>query len=139
MIKKILGFLLGTLKKLGKTELIVTIASFAAGLTAPYLGAADSDLEKVILGLLTMSGIYNGGRSAVKAKVGDMAKSFWEKLTKTEFWVTMIGILATVLAPRLAVSPEALTNILIGIAGTTGLYTGGRSYAKVKRLEWKKA
>ncbi len=63
-----------------------------------------------------------------------MWKEIVAKLLKSELWVTLAGIIAALLAPKLGVPEESMTEVLMSIAGIVAAYIGGRSYAKPREL-----
>jgi hypothetical protein len=59
------------LEKVNKSELWVTLAALAAVLIAPQLGMEEAALEKLIMGILSLAGVYTAGmshRKSVEAK-----------------------------------------------------------------------
>lgn len=59
------------------------------------------------------------------------------KLLKSELWVVLIGMLAALLAPKLGIPEEQLTEVLTSIAAIASSYVLGRSYAKPRELATK--
>lgn len=54
--------------KVNKSEFYVALASLAAVLVAPQLGMSEEATVKIILGVLSMAGVYTAGRSYAKPR-----------------------------------------------------------------------
>ncbi len=59
-----------------------------------------------------------------------MFKELIGKLAKTELWVTVLGMLAAMMAPKLGIPPEQMTDFLMSLTGIVMTYVAGRSYSK---------
>lgn len=55
-------------EKVNKSEFYVALASLAAVIVAPQLGMSEEATVKVILGVLSMAGVYTAGRSYAKPR-----------------------------------------------------------------------
>ena len=59
-----------------------------------------------------------------------MFKELIGKLAKTELWVTLLGMIAALLATKMGLPEEQLQTLLMSISGLAVTYVAGRSYAK---------
>ena len=59
-------------------------------------------------------------------------KTFVEKFTKTEFFVTIVAMLCSTLAKKFGIPDEELTTFILSTTGLAFAYIGGRSAVKVK-------
>ena len=59
----------------------------------------------------------------------------WKKLQKSEVVVTIVGMIVALLAPKLGIPEEALSDLFMSIAAIVGVYIGGRSYAKPREMQ----
>ena len=57
-------------------------------------------------------------------------KAAWDKVNKSEFWIAIAALIATLIAPQLGMSEDTIQAALLNILGITGVYVGGRSYSK---------
>ena len=59
-----------------------------------------------------------------------MLEKLLAKLNQRELWVTVLGMLAPVLATKLGVAPEILKEALLANAALAGAYAVSRGMAK---------
>jgi hypothetical protein len=64
-----------------------------------------------------------------------MWKLLVEKLLKSELWVTLGAMLSSVLAKKLGVPDDAVSDLIYAMTGLAVAYIGGRSYAKPRELD----